>query len=123
MSGADGLLERCPTGALPVTGLVGATASLRTKNVVPERRKIIKDIREDTLAFLDKHNFKYVPSVSNKFMLDSGRPGREVIRAMAAQKVYIGRVWPSWPTYVRVTVGTREDMARFKDAWLRVMSA
>src|SRR5215470_5888357 len=54
-------------------GLVGATASLRAKNVVPERRKIIK------------HNFKYVPSVSNKFMLDSGRPGR---------------VWPSWPTYV-----------------------
>jgi histidinol-phosphate/aromatic aminotransferase/cobyric acid decarboxylase-like protein len=110
-------------GALPVTGLVGATASLRAKNVVPERRKIIKDIREDTLAFLDKHNFKYVPSVSNKFMLDSGRPGREVIRAMAAQKVYIGRVWPSWPTYVRVTVGSREDMARFKDAWLKVMSA
>jgi len=110
-------------GALPVTGLVGATASLRAKNVVPERRKIIKDIREDTFAFLDKHNFKYVPSVSNKFMLDSGRPGREVIRAMAAQKVYIGRVWPSWPTYVRVTVGTREDMARFKDAWMKVMSA
>ena len=95
-------------GALPVTGLVGATASLRAKNVVPERRKIIKDIREDTFAFLDKHNFKYVPSVSNKFMLDSGRPGR---------------VWPSWPTYVRVSVGARDEMARFKDAWLRVMSA
>jgi hypothetical protein len=43
---------------------VGATASLRAKNVVPERRKIIKDTREDTFAFLDKHNFKYVPSVS-----------------------------------------------------------
>jgi histidinol-phosphate/aromatic aminotransferase/cobyric acid decarboxylase-like protein len=42
---------------------------------------------------------------------------------MAAQKVYIGRVWPSWPTYVRVTVGSREEMARFKDAWLKVISA
>ena len=49
--------------------------------------------------------------------------GGEGIRAMAAQKVYIGRVWPSWSTYVRVTVGSREDMARFKDAWLKVMSA
>src|SRR5215472_12656467 len=45
-------------------------------------------------------------------MLDSGRPGREVIRAMAAQKVYIGRVWPSWPTYVRVSVSTREETSR-----------
>jgi histidinol-phosphate aminotransferase len=109
-------------GAMPVTGMVGATASLRSTTVVPERRKIIKDIREETFAFLDRHKFKYVPSVSNKFMLDVGRPGREVISAMAAEKVYIGRVWPSWPTYVRVTVGTREDMARFQDALLKVMN-
>jgi histidinol-phosphate/aromatic aminotransferase/cobyric acid decarboxylase-like protein len=118
-----GKIRPWSAGALPVTGMVGATASLRARNVVPERRKIIKDIREDTFAFLDQHKFKYVPSVSNKFMLDTGRPGQEVIRAMAAEKVYIGRVWPSWPTYVRVTVGTREDMARFKPALLKVMSA
>jgi histidinol-phosphate/aromatic aminotransferase/cobyric acid decarboxylase-like protein len=118
-----GKIRPLSAGALPITGVMGATASLRAKNVVPERRKTIKDIREDTLAFLDAHRFKFVPSVSNKFMVDGGRPGKEVIRAMAAQKVYIGRVWPSWPTYVRVTVGSREDMARFKDAWLKVMSA
>ncbi|MGI8745361.1 MAG: pyridoxal phosphate-dependent aminotransferase [Bryobacteraceae bacterium] len=107
-------------GALPVTGMVGATASLKSASLVPERRKIVKDIREDVFAFLDKNKFRYVPSVSNKFMLDTGRPGREVVEAMAAQNVYIGRVWPVWPTYVRVTVGTREDMAKFKIALLKV---
>src|SRR5262249_23589942 len=80
-------------GALALTAMVGANASLKVKTLVPERRKIIKDIREDTLAFLDKHNFHYVPSVSNKFMVDTKRPGREVIDAMAKEKVYIGRVW------------------------------
>jgi histidinol-phosphate aminotransferase len=35
---------------------------------------------------------------------------------MAKQKVYIGRVWPVWPTWVRVTVGTRQDMAKFRAA-------
>ncbi len=109
-------------GALPVTGMVGATASLKVKNLVPERRKIIKDIREDTLSFLDKHHFHYVPSMSNKFMVDVKRPGHEVIELMAKEHVYIGRVWPSWPTYVRVTVGSREDMARFKSAFLKVMA-
>ena len=109
-------------GALPVTAMVGANASLKVKNLVAERRKVIKDIREDTLAFLDKNHFHYVPSVSNKFMVDVKRPGREVIDLMAKQNVYIGRVWPVWPTYVRVTVGTREDMAKFKTAFLKVMA-
>lgn len=109
-------------GALPVTGMVGATASLNSKTVVPERRKIIGNTRADVFAFMDKHNFKYVPSVSNKFMVDTGRPGRQVIDAMAAEKVYIGRVWPSWPTYVRVSIGTPEEMAKFKTAFVKVMA-
>jgi len=109
-------------GALPVTAMVGANISLKTKNLVPERRKIIKDIREDTLAFLDKHNFHYVPSVSNKFMVDVKRPGGEIIAAMRKENVYIGRIWPCWPTYVRVSVGTRDEMAKFKTAFLKVMA-
>ena len=123
--GRPDLLEKImpySAGALPVTAMIGATTSLKVKTLVPERRKIIKDIREDTLAFLDKNHFHYVPSVSNKFMVDVKRPGREVIDLMAKENVYIGRVWPSWPTYVRVTVGSREDMAKFKTAFLKVMA-
>src|ERR1051326_1267949 len=123
--GRPDLLQRMSgyaAGALPVTAMVGATASLKSKSVVPERARINRRVREDTLEFLDKHNFHYVPSVSNKFMVDVKRPGREVIEAMRREKVYIGRVWPSWPTYVRVTVGTPEEMAKFKAAFLKVMA-
>lgn len=123
--GRPDLLKRMSgyaAGALPVTAMVGATASLNSKTVVAERKKINSRVREDTLAFLDKHNFHYVPSVSNKFMVDVKRPGREVIEAMRREKIYIGRVWPSWPTYVRVTVGTPEEMAKFKAAFLKVMA-
>lgn len=108
-------------GALPVTGMVGATASLKVKALVPERRKIIADVREDTLSWMDKKGYHYVPSVSNKFMVDVKRPGGEVIEAMAKEKVYIGRVWQSWPTYVRVSVGTRDEMEKFKTAFAKVM--
>ena len=109
-------------GALPVTGMVGATASLKVKDLVAKRRKIIADVREDTFAYLDQHNFKYVPSVSNKFMVDVGRPGEQIVEAMRKQKVYIGRVWPSWPTHVRVSIGTQEEMNKFKTAFSAVMS-
>jgi histidinol-phosphate aminotransferase len=109
-------------GAMPVTGMIGASTSLKVKNLVPERRKIIKDIREDVFAFLDKHNFSYVPSVSNKFMVDAKRPADEMIMALRAEKVYIGRPWPVWPTHVRVSVGTQEEMNKFKAAFLKVMA-
>jgi len=110
------------SGALPITGMVGATTSLKTKGLVETRRKIIADVREDTFAYLTKNNFKFVPSVSNKFMVDVGRPGEQIIEAMRKQKVYIGRVWPSWPTYVRVSIGTQEEMNKFKTAFSKVMS-
>src|SRR5215469_10794717 len=83
------------SGALPVTGMAAGTASLKSKTVVPERRKIIADVRADVLGFLDKHNFKYVPSVSNKFMVDVKRPGGQIVEALLKEKIYIGRVWPS----------------------------
>jgi histidinol-phosphate aminotransferase len=103
-------------GFLPITGMVGATASLRSKTVVPERRKIVAGIREDTFAFLAKRGIECIPSEANMFMLNTTRPGREFSQAMAREGVYVGRVWPVWPTWVRVTVGTREDMARFQEA-------
>lgn len=117
-----GKIRSYGAGALPVTGMVGAHASLKAKNLVPERRRIIRETREDVLAFLDKHKFTFVPSESNKFMVDVKRPGAEVIKAMAAEKVYIGRVWSAWPTYVRVSIGTKEEMAKFKTAFLKVMA-
>ena len=107
---------------MPITGMAAASASLQAKYVVPERRKIIADVREDVFGFLDKHNFQYVPSVSNCFMVDVKRPPHEVTAGMAREKIYIGRVWPTWPTHVRVTIGTADEMNRFKTAFLKVMA-
>jgi histidinol-phosphate aminotransferase len=117
-----GKLRGYAAGALPVTGMVGATASLKAKNLVPERRKIIKDVREDVFAFLQKNNITFIPSVSNCFMLDAKMPARRLINAMKKEKIYIGRVWPVWPTYARITVGTKEEMGKFKTALLKAMS-
>jgi histidinol-phosphate/aromatic aminotransferase/cobyric acid decarboxylase-like protein len=55
-------------------------------------------------------------------MVDTKRPGNEVVAAMRKEKVYIGRVWPAWPTYVRVTVGTSDEMKKFQTAFAKVMA-
>jgi histidinol-phosphate aminotransferase len=110
------------SGAMPITGMAAATASLKNKTLVPERRKMIAAVRNDVFSFMDKHGFKYVPSVSNCFMVDVKRPGREIQAAMVQEKVYVGRVWQAMPNHVRVTVGTQEEMNKFKAAFLKVMA-
>jgi len=108
---------------MPITGMAAASASLEVKDLVTKRRKMLTDVREDVFAWLGKNKYSYVPSVSNCFMVDTHRPGGEIVKAMQADKVYIGRVWPAWPTHVRVTVGTQEEMEKFKKSFQRVMSA
>lgn len=109
--------------SMPVTALVASKASLMDKDLVATRRKIIGDIRVDTLAWLKSDGFAVTPSESNCFMIDTKRPARQVMAAMAAKDIYIGRGWPAWPTQVRITVGTRDEMLAFRKAFTEVMAA
>ena len=54
-------------------------------------------------------------------MLDTKRPTKEIIDAMAARNVFIGRAWPVWPTHVRITVGTKAEMEKFQAAFREAM--
>jgi histidinol-phosphate aminotransferase len=124
--GRPDLLEKIRSfgaGALPVTGMVGATASLKAKGLVETRRKIIGEIRNDTAEWLDKKGYSVMPSEANMLMIDVRRPGRQVFEAMLKEKVAIGRSWASMPNHVRISIGTRDEMAKFRAAFARVMNA
>src|SRR5262249_36120579 len=108
--------------AMPITAVAAATASLKDSQIVAQRRQINTNIRQSTFEWLNKQGYSYVASESNCFMLDTKRPAKEVIQAMAARNVYIGRIWPVWPTYTRITVGTQSEMDAFQDAYQKVMS-
>jgi len=107
--------------AMPITAVAAATASLKHEHLVSERKKLNAEIRQKTFDWLASHGYSYVPSESNCFMLDTKRPAKEVIDAMAARNVFIGRIWPVWPTYTRITVGTQQDMEAFQSAFDAVM--
>lgn len=115
------IMERAGWNFMPITALVAASASLKDTTLVPERRRINADIRRETFQWLERNGYSYIPSESNCFLLDTKRPGKETIEAMAKQKVFIGRIWPVMPTCVRITVGTREEMEQFQTALQKVM--
>lgn len=108
--------------SISITSSAGARASLQDKDLVPLRKKINADIRSETLEFLTKKGYKIVPgSQGNMFMVDVKRPGGEFKNAMLQENVAIGRSWAAMPTYVRVTVGTRQEMAKFQTAFVKCM--
>ncbi len=117
-----GKLRPYGAGMQPVMGLTCATASMKVKGLIAERRALNKQIRESTFEFLEKKNIKYVPSEANFFMMEVNRPGTEFAKAMAENKVMIGRVWPAWPTKVRVTVGTQAEMLKFQAAVSKIIA-
>jgi histidinol-phosphate aminotransferase len=108
--------------AMPITAVAAATASLKHNQLVPERKQLNAGIRQKTFEWLAHQGYSYVPSQSNFFMVDTKRPAKEVIDAMAARNVYIGRPWPVWPTHVRITVGTQAEMDAFHSAFQAVMT-
>jgi histidinol-phosphate aminotransferase len=117
-------LSRYGENPMPVTGSGAANASLLDANLVPARKKAMTDLRNENIAWLKQNNYKVIgESQSNFFMIDTGRSGGAVMKAMKDRKIYIGRTWPIWPNAVRITVGTPEEMARFRDAFKQVMDA
>jgi histidinol-phosphate aminotransferase len=124
--GRPDLLEKVENyagwNAMPITALVAASASLKDARLVPERKRANAAVRGQVFAWLDRNGYSYIPSESNFFMLDTRRPAKPAIDAMAKQNIFIGRIWPVMPTYTRITIGTAPEMEQFQVAWQKVMS-
>ncbi len=102
------------SGALPVTSLACATASLTASDLIKARRAEMQEARGMTIAFLEKRGLKVFPTNANMFMIDwQKKPATAMQAAYRTQSVEIGRSWPIWPTVSRVTVGSMEEMRDF----------
>ena len=117
-------LEPYLQNQMPVTALAAAHASITDPDLIPARKKWLADTRNETFAWLKANGYRLVGEPkSNCFMIQTGRDAHSVIAALQAQNVYIGRVWPVGPNAVRVSVGTPDDMAKFRTAFKKVMDA
>jgi len=104
--------------SVSITTIAACNASMSDANLIPARRKINKDIRENVLEWMDKNGYKYYAgSQANFFQANVQRPGREFAANMVKEKVQIGRSWTAMPNYCRVTVGTQAEMDKFKVAY------
>lgn len=113
-------------GGLSITAMACGNAVYPEAGLIKARREEMIANREETIAWLTKKGIAVQPgSQANMFMMDWKKPAREMQAALLAtpEKVQIGRNWPIWPTVSRVTVGSADDMAKFRAAVDRVYKA
>ncbi len=97
------------------TVLSAALASLAEPDLVPRQRKALNDTRRWLVAELEKDKRRIIPSETNFLMIDVGGDVAPVIRAFAEKKILVGRKFPSLPNWLRISIGTREEMEAFVD--------
>ena len=110
---------------LPIPSAACATASLTDTASIAARRKTLMDNRAMTVDFLTKRGLKLIgPSEANMLMIDwKTKSSKDMQAAFRAQGVQIARVFPTWPTVSRISIGSKADMEGFFAAFNKVVSA
>ena len=107
-------LERCASwDNVNAAVLSAAMASLADADLVPGRRKQLNDTRRWLCAELDRDRRRYIPSHANFVMIDVGGDVAPVIRSFRERNVHVGRKFPSMPNWLRISIGTPEEMNVF----------
>lgn len=113
------------TAMLPMTAVACGAASLPLADQIKARREQMIAAREATIAYLANRKIKVLPgSHANMFMVDwstIGKTPKDMMAALLANGVQIGRSWSAYPTMSRVTVGSAEDMKKFQLALDKVL--
>lgn len=109
--------------SLNTAGIAAARASLADPASTVKVRARNAAIRGAFLAWLEARGFKAIPSSTNFVMVDIGRPVSPVIEALRERGFVVGRLFPSMPTHLRISLGTEEQMARFQPTLGEVLSA
>ena len=107
--------------SMNAVALAGAHASLMDTNHVAIGRKRNADTRQQTVNTLTRLGYEVIPSYANFFMVDIRQPVKPVITALRDLGVHVGRLFPTMPNYLRVTVGKPDEMQTFVAAFRSVM--
>lgn len=105
-----------------IMALAAASASLDDPDQVPNGQRSNNEARGFTITELDKMGYKTIPSQANFIMFDCKRPVVPLIKSMKERNVQVGRLFPTLPNYMRVTIGTKSEMETFLGAFKQVMA-
>jgi len=72
---------------------------------------------------MKKLKFECTASESNFLMINIKRPVGPVVQEFEKRKVLVGREFPAMPNFLRVTIGTEDEMKKFFVAFREILRA
>lgn len=109
---------------IPFVAVRASMAALQEKaKLVPERRKANARVRGELCQWLDQRQIRYIPTHANFVMIDVKRDVRAFGAEMLRQGIAVGRPFPPLDHMLRVTIGSDENMQRFRDVFSKVYAA
>ena len=105
------------TGTINALVKWGGVAALEDTESEAWVRDTTIALRDATANELRNQGFEVIPSETNFFMVNTGRPASEVRAAFRQRDVAVGRDFPPMLDYLRVSIGTEEEMKRFLTGW------
>ena len=100
----------------------GAAAALEDEEFLRETKQLIQNELKFLQDSLTKMGVCWFPTQANFFLIDVKKNARDVFESLLRQGVIVrSMVSYGYPEYIRVTVGTRGENARFLEALERVL--
>jgi histidinol-phosphate aminotransferase len=106
-------MERLKLPVLCTPGLRAARASYEDRAFQADSRKRISEGLALTQATLDEIGLRHVPTRGNFVFFDTGQPVATFLGAMRERGFSLGRPFPPFDTWCRVSIGRVEQMRAF----------
>jgi histidinol-phosphate aminotransferase len=108
------------TGSVSAVVRWGGVAALQDTEAMAKVKRMTIDARNKATAELKGLGYSSIPSEGNFFMVHIRRPIQPVIEEFRKKGVLVGRPFPPMTDYMRVSVGTADEMARFSTAFRQI---
>lgn len=99
----------------------GAMAAMELgEPFVAERRTRRNEIRGQFCAWLNQRGVRHIPPFANFVLIHTGHDVRDLIPKFLAAGVAVGRRFEGMPEWLRVTIGTDDEMEKLKNVFSKI---
>tara|TARA_R110002096_G_scaffold309403_4_gene504007 strand:+ start:34053 stop:35177 length:1125 start_codon:yes stop_codon:yes gene_type:complete len=110
-------LREFMTGSASHLAISGAVASYKDTETKAFLRRKNQESLAIVYALFDKHNVNYVKSNANFVFFETGIEAQEVRKMFRDNGIAVGRPFPPFTTWCRVSMGKPEDMEYFAQVY------
>jgi histidinol-phosphate aminotransferase len=96
--------------------LAAAAASLRDENYIATVRQQVITERDKWIQLFDARKFQYTQSSGNFVFFETGRPHQQFAAALRERGIDIGRAFPPFDHWARISIGLPEENTLARNA-------